>query len=311
MQAIRVIGFGIEDRGIGLSGLVQCTGLMRGLYGIQVTDLGPYRAIRSSLLTDLRMQEMTFGWPTEMMAKSARRGARIVEVPVSHHARRSGRSKVSGTVKGSVLAAYYILGVTLRYRTHDPDGVMQELDDESRPVIFCLWHNQMIPGFLSTRRFPRKVKIVVLTSASKDGAGLAAVAESLGCGAVRGSSSRRGLQAMMDLKRELAAGRDVAITPDGPRGPRYSLQPGVVKVAQASGAPLFMLRFSCSSAWHFKTWDRLRLPKPFSTVTLTLSPPVMVPRRGEEEEFERIRVDLEQGMREGLEDLISENDEDD
>ena len=85
------------------------------LYRIPVTDLGPYRAIKADLLQDLHMQQMTFGWPTEMMVKAARQGARIVEVPVSYHPRRWGKSKVSGTLKGSILAAYYILGVTLRY----------------------------------------------------------------------------------------------------------------------------------------------------------------------------------------------------
>jgi len=89
--------------------------LMGVLYGLRVTDLGPYRAIRRDLLLELGMQEMTFGWPTEMMVKTARRGARIVEVPVSFHPRRAGRSKVSGTVRGTILAAYYILSVTFRY----------------------------------------------------------------------------------------------------------------------------------------------------------------------------------------------------
>jgi glycosyltransferase involved in cell wall biosynthesis len=89
--------------------------LMSWLYGLAVTDLGPYRAIRSPLLQSLQMQEMTYGWPTEMMTKAARQGARIVEVPVSFHKRRMGRSKVSGTVRGTILATWYILGVTLRY----------------------------------------------------------------------------------------------------------------------------------------------------------------------------------------------------
>lgn len=89
--------------------------LMRYLYSVAVTDLGPYRAIRRDLLHELRMQEMTFGWPTEMMVKCARLGVPILEVPVSFAPRRSGQSKVSGTLRGSVLAAYYILGVTLRY----------------------------------------------------------------------------------------------------------------------------------------------------------------------------------------------------
>ena len=89
--------------------------LMNRLYGLRITDLGPYRAIRTDLLLRLDMQEMTYGWPAEMLVKAARRGARIVEVPVSYHSRRAGQSKVSGTLRGTVLAARYILGVTLRY----------------------------------------------------------------------------------------------------------------------------------------------------------------------------------------------------
>lgn len=89
--------------------------LMNWLYGLAITDLGPYRAIRRSLLTQLDMQEMTYGWPTEMIVKSARRGARIVEVPVIYCNRRFGQSKVSGTVRGTILAAWYIFGVTFRY----------------------------------------------------------------------------------------------------------------------------------------------------------------------------------------------------
>ena len=89
--------------------------LMRVLYGLHVTDLGPYRAIRADLLADLDMREMTYGWPTEMMVKAAKQGARVVEVPVHYRVRRGGRSKVSGTLRGTLLATYAILVVTLRY----------------------------------------------------------------------------------------------------------------------------------------------------------------------------------------------------
>lgn len=88
--------------------------LMRMLYGLQITDLGPFRAIRADLLRSFEMCEMTYGWPTEMLVKAARRGARIVEVPVRYR-RRIGTSKISGTVRGTVLATYSILKVTLRY----------------------------------------------------------------------------------------------------------------------------------------------------------------------------------------------------
>ncbi len=89
--------------------------LLRALYGAPVTDLGPYRAITRELLSALNMREKTYGWPIEMIAKAARRHGRIVEVPISYHARRAGQSKVSGTVRGSLLAGYHILTVVFRY----------------------------------------------------------------------------------------------------------------------------------------------------------------------------------------------------
>jgi glycosyltransferase involved in cell wall biosynthesis len=89
--------------------------LMNVIYRLTITDLGPYRSIRRDLLQQLNMKEMTFGWPTEMIVKAARQGSKIVEVPVSYHSRQSGRSKVSGTLRGSLLATWFILGVTLRY----------------------------------------------------------------------------------------------------------------------------------------------------------------------------------------------------
>lgn len=89
--------------------------MMNTLYGLSVSDVGPYRAIRRQILIEMNMREMTYGWPTEMMVKAARRGLQIVEVPVSYHSRRSGRSKVSGTLRGTILASWTILRVTLQY----------------------------------------------------------------------------------------------------------------------------------------------------------------------------------------------------
>jgi glycosyltransferase involved in cell wall biosynthesis len=88
--------------------------LVRVLYSVPITDLGPYRAIRRGLLEDLFMQEMTYGWPAEMIVKAAQHKARILEIPVSYHARRAGQSKVSGTLRGTILAGYRILSVIFR-----------------------------------------------------------------------------------------------------------------------------------------------------------------------------------------------------
>jgi len=84
------------------------------IFGVKLTDLGPYRAIRRDCLLDLDMREMTYGWPTEMTVKAIKRSYRLLEVPVHFHPRRAGKSKVSGTLRGSLLAAWFILGVTLR-----------------------------------------------------------------------------------------------------------------------------------------------------------------------------------------------------
>ena len=90
--------------------------VMRRLYGVEVTDLGPYRAITAELVRALAMSEMTFGWPTEMMVKAANRNARMIEVPATWERRGEGNSKVSGTIKGSALAAWHILRVTWLHR---------------------------------------------------------------------------------------------------------------------------------------------------------------------------------------------------
>lgn len=89
--------------------------LMRRLYRIPVTDLSPFRAIQKETVLALNMQEMTFGWPTEMMVKAARAGLRLEEVPVRYRPRLGGQSKISGTLRGTILAGYYILWTTLRY----------------------------------------------------------------------------------------------------------------------------------------------------------------------------------------------------
>ncbi len=137
--------------------------------------------------------------------------------------------------------------------------------------MLCLWHNRLLGGTLAQYRVrPRKaVPLKVLTSASKDGGWLSAIAERFRMGAVRGSSSRRGAAALLELTRTLAQGNDIAITPDGPRGPNYSIAPGVLYLAQRTGIGLVPFEIQISSRWHIgKKWDALWIPKPFAKVTL-------------------------------------------
>jgi hypothetical protein len=100
-------------------GTALTTGLIRLLYGVRITDLPPARAIRRSVLEGLSMREMTYGWPVEMVVKSARLGHRIVQVPVVSRPRFAGQSKVSGTVRGTIMAAYYLPSTAVRYAWRD------------------------------------------------------------------------------------------------------------------------------------------------------------------------------------------------
>ena len=90
-------------------------GMIHLIYNLPITDLSPFRAVRRSKLLELNMQEMTYGWPTEMITKSAREGWRIIEIPVDYHPRMGGKSKISGTVRGTLLATYYIFKTILKY----------------------------------------------------------------------------------------------------------------------------------------------------------------------------------------------------
>jgi lysophospholipid acyltransferase (LPLAT)-like uncharacterized protein len=142
------------------------------------------------------------------------------------------------------------------------------LQDVSEPVIVLFWHNRLFLIPELRRRFCSDRAICGLVSASKDGAWLAAFFHLMGVQTVRGSSSRRSREAVSELAGCLARRIDVAITPDGPRGPIYSFKPGPAILGRRSGARFLLVGLTFSSAWRLKSWDRFILPRPFSRVTL-------------------------------------------
>lgn len=183
-----------------------------------------------------------------------------------------------------------ILGMTLR---REVIGNVSELNARDQPIIHVMWHNQILAApYLWRKMYPRR-ECVVLTSASKDGVVLASAVKVFNLGAVHGSSSRRGAAAIVALRRASKNGKDLVFTPDGPRGPRYQLQPGVIKIAQTTGLPVVAMRIDYLSCWTLKTWDRFQIPKPFSKVRIILEEPITVPRRLHDEEFEKERLRLE------------------
>lgn len=162
---------------------------------------------------------------------------------------------------------------TVRFETAGESNYQSEWD-AGRPVIFTLWHGRLLP--LSW--FHRTWNVVTLISASSDGEYIARVVRRWGYDVVRGSSSRGGGPALRDLVRRLRAGRSAAVTPDGPRGPRERVKPGVLRAAQLSGVALLPVSAGADRAWWVEGWDRFMVPQPFARVRILYGEPVFVPR---------------------------------
>jgi lysophospholipid acyltransferase (LPLAT)-like uncharacterized protein len=145
----------------------------------------------------------------------------------------------------------------------------QRLRDGGKPVIFTLWHGEM----LALLWHHRKEGITVLISEHGDGEIVARIAEALGYRTVRGSTSRGGGRALLGMSRTVQGGGDAAFTPDGPRGPARRFAPGALIVAQRTGAPVITLRISPSRAWRLTSWDRFVIPKPFSRIRIAYGDP--------------------------------------
>ena len=167
------------------------------------------------------------------------------------------------------------------------------------PLIWTFWHNRMflIP-YLHELWLP-DVPGCLLSSPSGDGQIIADACAAFRLEAVRGSSSRKGMSALITLAEKVKAGYDVGITPDGPRGPCYHLNPGPLKLAQLTGALILPIHVHYDEAWEFKTWDRFQLPKPFSKARIILDHPVEIPRKLDDATFEQMRLSIEQTMQAG------------
>jgi lysophospholipid acyltransferase (LPLAT)-like uncharacterized protein len=183
---------------------------------------------------------------------------------------------------------------TLRYEVDDRAGVVGQPVTEN--YIGALWHNRLLLiGFVLKKFIPQR-RNTVLVSASRDGALLADVMQRFGFEAVRGSSSRLGASAMLQLANVLVSGSDVGITPDGPRGPAYELGPGIIFLAQKTGASIVPVQMEYSSCWRLKTWDRFILPRPFSKVRVIFGPVHRVSQTNTPQEFEAERLRLQNAM---------------
>jgi lysophospholipid acyltransferase (LPLAT)-like uncharacterized protein len=198
------------------------------------------------------------------------------------------RYALAGTV-GHALASALL--ATVRFRSEQRER-FDTLIDQGEPVLFALWHGRLLP----LTYFHRHRGFAAMVSRSKDGEYISRIVEKWGFEVVRGSTSRGGLTALRDVSRQIRAGNSVAITPDGPRGPRQRLQPGVILAAKLTGAPILPVVAGCNRAWWPGSWDRFCIPKPFAEVVVLYGEPRYVPRDADDAELARHAAALEREL---------------
>lgn len=168
-------------------------------------------------------------------------------------------------------------------------------------VIFCTWHNRlalcMKMNSMIGRRHYKAAGMAGLVSASRDGAFLSAILKRFGVQSVRGSTSRRGPQAMLELVTMIERGYDVTITPDGPRGPCYTVQDGVLALAQVTGLPVVPVSYHLDRKIQLKSWDRFQIPLPFSRCEIVIGRMTHVPRESCPVRRESLRREFETELR--------------
>jgi lysophospholipid acyltransferase (LPLAT)-like uncharacterized protein len=184
------------------------------------------------------------------------------------------------------------LGATLRWRT---DGLehLTAIQASGRQPVMAFWHGRILPA---TYYFRRR-GIVVMTSENFDGEWIAGIIERFGYGTARGSSSRGGRKALIQLKRDMASGKAAGFTVDGPRGPAGVAQAGAVWLAKVTGNPVLPFHLEASRHWSLNSWDGTQIPKPFSTVAIAMGAPLDVAPDADESGIELARGRLESELR--------------
>ena len=205
------------------------------------------------------------------------------------------QSRVKRIQAAAISAAGYRLVAALgRTWTWRSDGA-EHYDDvirRGRQPIMAFWHGRIMPATY----FFRRRGIVVITSENFDGEWIAGIIERFGYGTARGSTSRGGRRALLQLKRDMAEGKPAAFTIDGPRGPARVAQPGAVWLAKATGNPVVPFHIEANRHWTVNSWDRTLIPKPFATVSIAIGEPFEVSAEAGEDQIESARKNLEERL---------------
>jgi len=204
---------------------------------------------------------------------------------------RSKRVQVAA-IAAAVYPVVAALGRTYRF-VLDGREHLEALEASGRPFIHAFFHGRILPATFYFRRR----RIVVITSENFDGEWIARVITRFGYGTARGSTSRGGVRALVQLKRDMAEGRSTAFTVDGPRGPALAVQPGAVWLAKATGHAILPFHLEADRYWTARSWDRTQVPRPFARVAICFAPPQYVAADADATAVEAARQSLEQTLR--------------
>ena len=220
----------------------------------------------------------------------AERSKRLDKVVVPHSANWRGRLAAN-----IICTTIRCLASTLRYQLDDRIGLTKGAFPEN--AIFIAWHNRLALSLSIYDRFmskrPAGFQLAALVSASRDGGLLAQVLNNFRVQPVRGSTSRRGPQALLELTKWVERGYDLAITPDGPRGPAYTVQKGVIALAQLTSRPIIPVSINLQTKITARSWDRFQIPVPFGRTEVVFAQPILVHREASESEREDLRSELQ------------------
>jgi lysophospholipid acyltransferase (LPLAT)-like uncharacterized protein len=199
------------------------------------------------------------------------------------------RAEIAG-IAGIAVPVVAALGSSLNWRIEGASHL--QFEGNGRRPIMAFWHGRV----LSATYYFRNRGIVVMISENFDGEWIARIIERFGYGTSRGSTSRGGQRALLQLKREMEGGKPAGFAVDGPRGPARKVQPGVVWLAKLTGNPVVPFHMEASKYWTLGSWDRTQIPKPFSTVALAVGAPIGVPSDATEATIEAKRLEVESAL---------------
>ena len=197
-------------------------------------------------------------------------------------------------IRAADLAFYvliHLIGRTTRFEVEGWEH-WETASRDGRIPIYTFWHNRV---FLATY-FWRRRRIVVMTSQSFDGEYIARFIQRFGYGAARGSSTRGGVGAVVEMVRLMRANCPTAFTIDGPKGPRYVAKMGAVLLAKKTGNPILPFTITPERFWEVKSWDAFQVPKPFTRALTSIAPPIFVPSDADEETLNARHAELQQAL---------------